>query len=1392
MSRPFELDDVRSIVTVAETAIAPDGRSVVFERSEADGEGRATSLWRAAPGAAPVRLTAGPADTAPRFAPDGRAVLFLRAVDGVAQLHRIAIDGGEAAQLTFATDLPLGAGAPAISPDGARIAFSAPVDREPGAADAPIVIDALGHKSDGIGWIGAIRRHLFVLDTATGEVRRLTDGDWDASEPAFSPDGTRLAFTAAVETDADLTKQTRAWVTAVDAKLPELMPAGRATSVTGPLLWDPDGSAVYGVGAAAPRVGNAGLLRLAVGTDEADVELTADLDRNVMAGAPAYPGGRPAFATGGTEIVFCLRERGWTHLHAIARDGSRHRAVVADPHRVVSSLSVAADAPRAAFVQTTPDSYGEVALVDLETGAVEVLTTLTADAMPDVELFRAQEREFTISDGSTVHGWLLAAPDTIGPAPLLLDIHGGPHNAWSGVADDIHLYQQLLAARGWRVLMVNPRGSDGYGDAFMRGVHGGWGSADLQDFLEPVDDLVAEGLADADRLAVTGYSYGGFGSCELTTRTDRFAAAVAGGLICDFVPLAADSENSAWFSEMTAGVDPTSGHRALLEASPISRVEAVTTPTLVLHGADDDICPVGQAQEWFSALRVRGVPTRLVVYPGGSHLFPLAGATSHRIDYHRRVVEWVEQYTRVTKRPRAVAPASRSAAAWRRRLDVLRERYGVTGAQFGIVALDELDRVHERTTVSSGVLDATIGTPVGDDALFQIGSITKVWTTILLMQLVDEGLLDLDAPVRSVLPDFALGDADVAATVTVRSLLSHTSGIDGDVFTDTGRGDDCVEAYVQRLGDVRQIHPLDERFSYCNSGFVIAGRIVEVLRGTTWDEALRVHVIEPMGLRHTITMTDDAPRFATANGHGGFGAEAVAVPVWPIARSMGPAGLIAASVGDVLTFAQTALRGGVAPNGTRILSEASAAAMLEQQVDLRSVSPATAGWGLGWFLEDWNGVFVYGHDGGTIGQRAYLRIFPDARYALVLLTSGGRADGLYRELLGDAAASIDGSVLPRPLRAGSVRTRRGGSARDLRDRRRPRGDRRVRGWPDAGDDRVHRCHAHRRGARDRPHRTATLRHRRRVGLHDPRPRRLGPVPSGRRRRVRGVPVPARGDLVTTLVAPPPVVAEAEAQADALAVAAGVQIRELHEPAEMVAASALLADIWRTDRSRSQLDPGMLVALAHAGNYVTGAFRGGELVGVCVGFFHPPADAALHSHIAGVVEGLVGVGIGKAMKFHQRAWAMRHGAETMTWTYDPLVARNAYFNIHRLGGSATEYLPDFYGEMRDGLNRGQPSDRMLLVWELAAAATVHDGQGALAPAVLESVDERPRLDLAAASGTDRCRIEIPSDIEGLRRTAPDAAVEWRHALRQALTGLLGSGWRITDFDRRGHYLLERTT
>ena len=201
-----------------------------------------------------------------------------------------------------------------------------------------------------------------------------------------------------------------------------------------------------------------------------------------------------------------------------------------------------------------------------------------------------------------------------------------------------------------------------------------------------------------------------------------------------------------------------------------------------------------------------------------------------------------------------------AAADFADRLGELLARHRVPGATLGIL------RDGEISAVGAGVLSTATGVDVTADSVFQIGSITKVWTATLVMQAVDEGLLELDQPVVE-LDGFRVADADVTRTVTMRHLLTHTSGIDGDVFTDTGRGDDCLERYVTGLAEVEQNHPLGATWSYCNSGYVLAGRIVEHLTRSTWDAALRELLVEPLGLTATVTLPEDALLHRTAVGH---------------------------------------------------------------------------------------------------------------------------------------------------------------------------------------------------------------------------------------------------------------------------------------------------------------------------------------------------------------------------------------------------------------------------------------------------------------------------------------------------------------------------------------------
>jgi CubicO group peptidase (beta-lactamase class C family) len=366
----------------------------------------------------------------------------------------------------------------------------------------------------------------------------------------------------------------------------------------------------------------------------------------------------------------------------------------------------------------------------------------------------------------------------------------------------------------------------------------------------------------------------------------------------------------------------------------------------------------------------------------------------------------VEQYTSTSKRP------SIDAAHWERRLAVLAAKHHVPGAALGILRLRP-DRPDELAEAACGTLNASAGIEATTDSLFQIGSISKVWTATIVMQLVDEGLLDLDAPIAEILPELRLADPDTGKTVTMRHLLTHTSGIDGDVFTDTGRGDDCLEKYVALLGDVRQNHPLGATWSYSNSGYVVAGRVIEKLTGKTWDVALRERIVAPLGLRHTVTLAEEALLFRTATGHVvGVAGERSLVRAWGLPRSIGPAGLICSTPADVLAFARLHLTGGLGPDGTRLLSAASAAAMTAQQVELPDRYALGDSWGIGWIRFGWNGRRLIGHDGNTMGQSAFLRVLPGEGLAVTLLTNADNACDLYQELYREIFAELAGVDMP--------------------------------------------------------------------------------------------------------------------------------------------------------------------------------------------------------------------------------------------------------------------------------------------------------------------------------------------------------------------------------------------
>lgn len=330
-----------------------------------------------------------------------------------------------------------------------------------------------------------------------------------------------------------------------------------------------------------------------------------------------------------------------------------------------------------------------------------------------------------------------------------------------------------------------------------------------------------------------------------------------------------------------------------------------------------------------------------------------------------------------------------------KRFDELLAEHGVPGATLAVLAGDE---VH---ALASGILNLDTGVEATTDSMFQLASITKTYTATVFMRLVEQGLVTLDTPVIEVLPDFKVADPEVTRNVTMRHLLTHTSGIGGDFFEGSWRGDDCVERYVATLTEVTQDAPLGGPPSYSNTGFCILGRVVEVLTGLTWDQAIAKYISEPLGLTHTWTLPEEVIRFRTAMGHLTTSATDTpkTAPLWEFPlRGMGPCGAVSATASDVVAFARMHL------------TDPALAAMREPQIAIPG--PLVDAWGLSWMLWRWDGREVFGHSGDNYGQTAHMVAVPDAGVAIALMANVDRFARFQRAVVGELVRELCGIQMP--------------------------------------------------------------------------------------------------------------------------------------------------------------------------------------------------------------------------------------------------------------------------------------------------------------------------------------------------------------------------------------------
>lgn len=356
---------------------------------------------------------------------------------------------------------------------------------------------------------------------------------------------------------------------------------------------------------------------------------------------------------------------------------------------------------------------------------------------------------------------------------------------------------------------------------------------------------------------------------------------------------------------------------------------------------------------------------------------------------------------------RATLPSSDALAA---RLAEAALSARVPGASVAILFGDQV------VSAATGLLNTESGVTCSPDSLFQIGSITKAYIATLVMQLADDRKLDIDELITAYLPRFKLYDSGAQKTITLRHLLTHTSGIDGDFFEDTGHGDNAVARYVDRCRELPLLHQPGQWFSYCNVGYVILGRIIEKVTDRAWHEALQERLLRPLGDHNTVPQPHNELMHDVASGHSFDPITGVQVPVMKnfFPWSNGPAGAsMLSSASDLLRLAALHCNDGKSQDNRRLLSSRSLSTMQQPLVDLPPLSPVRS-WGLGWMILQSRSETILGHDGNTIGQSAFLRVLPRKRLAAALVTNGGDTKAFARDIFDYTFQKIAGIRVVQP------------------------------------------------------------------------------------------------------------------------------------------------------------------------------------------------------------------------------------------------------------------------------------------------------------------------------------------------------------------------------------------
>jgi dipeptidyl aminopeptidase/acylaminoacyl peptidase len=648
--------DICALRVPGRPTLSPDGRSAVaaVTRPDLGADDYAAHLWLVPTDstASSRQLTQGWRDAEPRWSPDGQWLAFLRAERDAAtgkvdkpQLWLLPAQGGEGRRLT---DHPLGVGEPVWSPDSTRLAYIARVP-EPGRygtdervapeAEPPRRITTLSYRFDNIGYLIDRRSHVWTVGIDGGEPVRVTDGDFDHTGVDWSPAGDLLTFAAARHEEAGNDLRSDVWVCRPDGTGLRALTAGGVNAAQP--RFTPDGQAVcfvaveLGEGDRTAVCRNGGLWSVPVAGGSGRVGPPVGITATRLTDPEWYNIARPAgmIETTPEGVLFTDEHRGAIRLVRVPYDGGEPAVVVDGERQVIGAASAGG-----VTVVTYADPYrpGELALA--AGGELKTLTSWGDAFGTDVTVRPMVELTGTAPDGHPVHGWVVR-PAGEGPHPVLLMIHGGPFFQYGWTLFD---EAQVYAGAGYAVVYGNPRGSSGYGQAHARAVLGNVGEVSATDLLALLDAALAgDPSLDRNRVGALGGSHGGFMTTWLAAHHgDRFRAAISERAVNAIDSFTGSSDIGAWFADDLYG--PDLARQAA--QSPLTYADQIDIPMLLIHSEQDWRCPVEQAQRLFVALRRRGVPVELLLFPGEGHEMSRSGRPRHRVARFEAILDWWERY----------------------------------------------------------------------------------------------------------------------------------------------------------------------------------------------------------------------------------------------------------------------------------------------------------------------------------------------------------------------------------------------------------------------------------------------------------------------------------------------------------------------------------------------------------------------------------------------------------------------------------------------------------------------------------------------------------------------------------------------------------------------------